>query len=269
MAIHPTAIVSPESAIGEGVEIGPYSIIGPKVVIGDNTVVRPHVVIEGKTEIGKNCQIFQFASIGAPPQDLKFKGEETKILIGDNNIFREFVTIHSATSADEGMTVIGSNNLLMAYCHVAHNCIVGNNIIMANVATLGGHVQVGDYAIISGLSGVHQFTRIGCHAIVGGASAVMRDVPPYCLAVGNHARLYGLNLVGLRRRNFDSETIRSLKQAYRTIFRSGLRLSEAVRRVRETAPDLPDVRTFLSFLEASKRGFCRERGNKGENNETE
>ncbi|MBW2558551.1 MAG: acyl-ACP--UDP-N-acetylglucosamine O-acyltransferase, partial [Deltaproteobacteria bacterium] len=171
MSIHPTAIISPEAIVGENVEIGPYSVIGPDVQIGENTVVGPHVVMEGPTKIGNSCHIFQFASIGAPPQDLKFKGEKCPVIIGDNNTIREFVTIHRATSSDIGMTFIGDNNLLMAYCHVAHNCKLGNNIVMANAANLAGHIHVEDYAIVGGLSGVHQFTRIGCHAMISGTSS--------------------------------------------------------------------------------------------------
>jgi len=257
MKIHSTAIVAPEADIQEGVEIGPYSIIGQDVQIGKDTIIGPHVVIEGQTEIGNNCRIFQFSSIGAVPQDLKFGGEQCKVIIGKNNTIREFVTIHSSTSADIGMTYIGDNNLLMAYCHVAHNCKLGNNIVMANAANLAGHIHIEDYAIIGGLTGIHQFARIGCHSIIGGASAVVHDIPPYVTVSGNRAKPYGLNLIGLKRRGFKEETIRALKKAYRIIFRSSLLLSVALERVKEDVEDLPEVNHFIEFIESAKRGICR------------
>jgi len=257
MDVHPTAIISSEATVEEDVEIGPYSIIGTDVQIGKGTVIGPHAVIEGPTKIGSNCRIFQFASIGAPPQDLKFKGEKCGVVIGNNNTIREFVTIHRATAADIAMTCIGDNNLLMAYCHVAHNCKLGNNIVMANAANLAGHIHVEDYAIIGGLSGVHQFTRIGCHAMISGASAVTQDVPPYVTVAGNHARVYGLNLIGLKRRGFSEETLGCLKKAYRMIFRSSLLLSAAAEKIREEIKDSPEVDHFLEFIEKSERGVCR------------
>jgi acyl-[acyl-carrier-protein]--UDP-N-acetylglucosamine O-acyltransferase len=257
MKIHPTAIISPDAQLDKGVEIGPYSIIGSDVRIGKNTVIGPHTVIDDYTHIGEGCRIFQFCSIGAPPQDLKFGGEKTSVVIGDFNIIREFVTIHRATSADIGVTLIGDHNLLMAYAHVAHNCKLGNHIIMSNVATLGGHVHVEDYAIISGLSAVHQFSRIGAHSIIGGASGVAKDIPPYTLANGNHARLFGLNLVGLKRRNFSEETIKALGKAYRIIFRSRLLLDAAIKKVEEEVENFPEVQHFIQFIKESKRGVCR------------
>lgn len=257
MKIHPTAIISPESRIDEGVEIGPYSIIGPHVNIGKGTSIGSHVLIEGPTEIGTNCRIFQFASIGAIPQDLKFEGEECKVIIGNNNTIREFATIHKATSADIGMTAMGDNNLIMAYCHIAHNCKLGNNIVMANAANLAGHIHVEDYAIIGGLTGVHQFTRIGCHSIIGGASAVTLDIPPYVTASGNRAKLHGLNRIGLKRRNFADNTIKTLKEAYKIIFRSSLLLSKAIETVRQDLENLPEVDHFIEFIEKSDRGVCR------------
>jgi len=257
MSIHPTAIISPGATVGENVEIGPYSVIGPDVQIGKDTVVGPHVVIEGPTKIGNGCHIFQFASIGAPPQDLKFKGEKCPVIIGDNNTIREFVTIHRATSSDIAMTFIGDNNLLMAYCHVAHNCKLGNNIVMANAANLAGHIHVEDYAIIGGLSGVHQFTSIGCHAMISGASAVTQDVPPYVTVAGNHARPYGLNIIGLKRRGFSEETVENLKKAYRIVFRSSLLLADAAERIKGEIKDSPEVDHFIEFIEKSERGVCR------------
>jgi UDP-N-acetylglucosamine acyltransferase len=257
MKIHPTAIISPDAQLDEGVEIGPYTIIGSDVKIGKNTIVGPHTVIDDYTHIGEGCRIFQFCSIGAPPQDLKFGGEKTRVVIGNFNMIREFVTIHRATSADIGMTLIGDNNMLMAYTHVAHNCKLDNHIIMSNVATLGGHVHVEDYAIISGLSAVHQFSRIGAHSIIGGASGVAKDVPPYTLANGNHARLFGLNLVGLKRRNFSEKTIKALGKAYRIVFRSRLLLDAAIKKVEEEVDNFPEVQHFVQFIKESKRGVCR------------
>lgn len=257
MNIHPTAIVSSEAHLEEGVEVGPYTIINPDVNIGKNTVIGPHVVIESHTDIGENCRIFQFCSLGGVPQDLKFEGEESRVIIGDNNTIREYVTINRATSADIGVTIIGDNNFLMAYCHVAHNCKLGNNIVMANASTLAGHIHVEDYAIIGGMVGFHQFTRIGCHCMIGGASAVAKDVPPYVLAAGNYAEAHGLNLIGLKRRGFKKETIRALKKAYTIIFRSSLLLSEAIKRVEEEVEDIPEVKHFIDFIQKSERGICR------------
>ena len=257
MKIHPTAIISPEAEIAEDVEIGAYSIIGPDVHIGRQTVVGPHVVIETHTDIGERCHIYQFAAIGAAPQDLKFKGENTRVIIGNDNTIREFVTIHRATAAATGTTVMGDHNLIMAYSHIAHNCILDNHIIMVNAANLAGHIHVEDYAIIGGLSGVHQFTRIGAHCMIGGASAVTRDVAPYLIAAGNHATTHGLNVVRLKRRGFDEETINAIKRAYTLVFRSSLLLKTAIDRIREEVDDVPEVRHFLEFIEKSERGLCR------------
>jgi len=257
MNIHSTAIVSPDAVIEEGAEIGPYSIVGKDVRIGKNTTLASHVVIEDSAQIGENCRIYQFASIGGIPQDLKFRGEDTRVYIGNNNTIREFVTIHRGTIEDIGKTVIGDNNLIMAYSHVAHNCQVMNNTILANATNLAGHVTVEDYAILGGMTGVHQFTRIGAHAMIGGASAVNKDVPPYVTAWGNHAKLYGLNLIGLKRRGFSESTIKALKNAYRIVFRSGMLLSQAVEKVRAEVEDIPEVRQFIEFILASKRGVCR------------
>jgi len=258
MNIHPTAVLSTEAHIEDGVEIGPYTVIGPDVHIGKNTIIGPHVVVNAHTDIGEGCRIFQFSSIGAAPQDLKFKGEKTRVIIGNNNTIREYVTINRATSADIGVTIIGNNNLLMAYCHVAHNCKLGNNIVMANAANLAGHIHVEDYAIIGGLTGIHQFTRIGAHCIIGGASAVSKDVPPFVMASGNYAKLYGLNIIGLKRRGFKDETIQALKKAYRIVFRSSLLLSVATAKVKAEVDDSPEVRQFVEFIETrSSRGITR------------
>lgn len=257
MNIHPTAIVSPHANLEEGVEVGPYTIIGADVHIGKNTIIGSHVVVEDHTDIGEDCRIFQFSSLGGAPQDLKFKGEKTRLIVGNHNTIREFVTINRATSADIGVTIIGNHNLLMAYCHVAHNCKLGNHIVMANAATLAGHIHVEDFAIIGGLTGIHQFTRIGAHCIIGGASAVAKDVPPYIMAAGNHAKPYGLNTVGMKRRGFKEETIMALKEAYRLIFRSSLLFTVAIERVKNEVADTSEVRHFIDFIQKSERGIIR------------
>ncbi|MBU4074362.1 MAG: acyl-ACP--UDP-N-acetylglucosamine O-acyltransferase [Proteobacteria bacterium] len=257
MNIHPTAFISPDATLEEGVEVGPYSIVGPDVHIGKNTVIGPHVVIESRTDMGEGCRISPFASIGGAPQDLKYRGEETRVVIGSHNTIREYVTINRATISDIGVTIIGDHNLLMAYCHVAHNCKLGNHIVMVNAANLAGHVHVEDFAIIGGLTGVHQFTRIGAHCIIGGASAVTKDIPPFVIASGNFAKLYGLNMIGLKRRGFTDETIGAIKEAYRIVFRSSLLLSAAIKKVEEVVEDLPEVRQFLDFIRKSERGICR------------
>ena len=257
MNIHPTAIVSPHANLEEGVEVGPYTIIGADVHIGKNTIIGSHVVVEDHTDIGEDCRIFQFSSLGGAPQDLKFKGEKTRLIVGNHNTIREFVTINRATSADIGVTIIGNHNLLMAYCHVAHNCKLGNHIVMANAATLAGHIHVEDFAIIGGLTGIHQFTRIGAHSIIGGASAVTKDIPPYIMAAGNHAKPYGLNTVGMKRRGFKEETIMALKEAYRLIFRSSLLFTVAIERVKNEVADTSEVRHFIDFIQKSERGIIR------------
>jgi UDP-N-acetylglucosamine acyltransferase len=257
MNIHPTAIISPDATLAEGVAVGPYSIIGPDCHIGKNTSIGSHVVIESHTDIGEGCRISQFASIGGAPQDLKYRGEATRVVIGNFNTIREYVTINRATIADIGVTLIGDHNLLMAYCHVAHNCRLENHIVMANAANLAGHIHVEDFAIIGGLSGVHQFTKIGAHCIIGGASAVTKDVPPFVMASGNYAKLFGLNMIGLKRRGFTDETIQALKKAYRIVFRSSLLLSAATKKVEQEVEGLPEVRQFLTFIKESKRGLCR------------
>jgi UDP-N-acetylglucosamine acyltransferase len=257
MKIHPTAIISPDAQLAEGVEVGPYSIIGDDVKIGKNTIIGPHTVIDNYTHIGEGCNIFQFCSIGAPPQDLKFGGEKTRVIIGNFNTIREFVTIHRATSADIGVTIIGDHNLIMAYVHVAHNCKLGNNIVMVNAAALAGHIHIEDHAIIGGLTGIHQFCRIGAHCIIGGASAVSKDVPPYTVAQGNHAKLFGLNLIGLKRRDFSEKTINAIKNAYRIIFRSDLLLEAALKKAQDEVEDCPEVRHFIQFIKESERGVCR------------
>ena len=256
--IHPTAIVDPKAEIAEGVEIGPYSVIEKDVVIGERTKIGPHVVIREGTQIGKQCHIFQFSSIGEAPQAFAYKGEKTYLLIGDQNIFREFVTIHRGTVPGGKKTIIGNNNYFMAYAHVAHDCQIGNHVVMANGATLAGHILIEDHATIGGLSAVHQFCQIGTHAFLSGLTGVSLDIPPYTLASGSRARLFGLNLVGLKRHHFSEETLRALKKAYRLIFRSGLTMEKAVKQVKEDSiSQMPEVQHLLQFIQNSKRGICR------------
>jgi UDP-N-acetylglucosamine acyltransferase len=255
--IHNTAIVHEKARLGEGVEIGPYAIIGEHVIIGAGTRVGPHAVIEGWTEIGRDNRIFQFASVGADPQDLKYRGEKSLLRIGDRNVVREFVTLHRGTVDGGGETVIGSDNLFMAYSHVAHDCVLGDRVIMANGATLAGHVRIDDFAILGGLCAVHQFTRVGCHVMVSGGSMVAQDIPPYTIAQGDRAKTVGINQIGLKRRDFSDEIISDIKQAYKLVFRSGLRLEEALDRIAAELTDSPEMRVFTDFIRGSERGIAR------------
>lgn len=258
MKVHETAIVHPTAQLAEGVEIGPYSVIGEGVIIGEGTWIGPHVVVDRWSVIGRNCRIYQYASIGTPPQHLKYKGEETYVIIGDNNIIREFVTINRGTSFGGGKTIIGNNNLLMAYAHVAHDCHLGNYVVMANAAQLAGHVVVEDHAVLGGVVAVHQFVRIGKYAFIGGATAVPKDIPPFVTASGMRAKLYGINVTNLRRNGFPEEVISALKKAYRMIFRSHKPLKEALEAVKGDAVySFPDVRYLVEFLQDSKRGITR------------
>lgn len=255
--IHSTAIIDPKAEIGSNVKIGPYTIIREHVYIGSGTEIGPHVVIDPFVTIGFNCRIFQFAAIGAIPQDLKFDGERSYVRIGCGTVVREFVTVHRGTAMGGGITEIGENNLLMAYAHVAHDCRIGNKVVLANNATLAGHVTIGDHAVIGGLVAIHQFTRIGDYAFVGGKSAVVKDIPPYVIASGDRAKLHGLNSVGLKRHEFSQETLSLLKKAYRIIFRIGLTLNEAVERVRAEVDLVPEVVNFINFIKSSERGITR------------
>jgi len=256
--IHPTALIDPKAEIGEGVEIGPYSIIEKDVLIGEGTKIGPHVVVREGTHIGKRCQIFQFASIGEAPQALFYKGEKTSLFIGDQNIIRESVTLHRGTIKGGGKTVIGNENFFMAYSHVAHDCQIGNQVILANGAALAGHILIEDYATIGALSGIHQFCQIGSHAYISGLTGVTLDIPPYMLASGSRAKLFGLNIVGLKRHRFSEETLRGLKKVYRIIFRSGLTLEKAIKRIEEDEiSQTPEVQHLLSFIGHSKRGISR------------
>lgn len=255
--IHPTAIVAEGARIAEGVQIGPYSIIGSNVSIGEGTQVGPHCVIEGWTEIGRDNRILQFASIGAAPQDLKYRGEQTFLRIGDRNTIREFTTMNLGTVGGGGQTVVGNDNLFMAYTHVAHDCILGNRIVMANGSTLAGHVEVHDFAILGGLSAIHQFTRIGSHVMISGGSMVTQDIPPYVIAQGDRATTVGLNSIGLKRRGFTEEALREIKKAYKLIFRSNLRVEEALERIAQDVKSGPEVDLFVDFIRKSERGVAR------------
>lgn len=255
--IHPTAVVDPAAGIGDGVVIGPYAVVGAGVTIGAGTRIGPHVVIDGRTAIGQRCTFTGQSSIGAPPQDLKYGGEPTRLEIGDDNIVREFVTMNRGTEKGGGVTRIGSHGMFMAYAHVAHDCTVGDHVVMANAATLAGHVTIEDHAIVGGLVAIHQFVRIGESAILGGGAMVTLDVAPYCMAAGDRASLHGLNVVGLKRRGFSTATLAALRSAYRTMFRAGLRVQEALEQVRAEAGDDPAVAHFADFIERSQRGICR------------
>ena len=256
--IHPTVIIDSKAEIEGGVEIGPYCVIEKGVSIGEETKIGPHVVIREGTQIGKQCQISQFASIGEAPQSVAYKGEKTSLLIGDRNIIREFTTLHRGTIKGGGKTVIGNENFLMAYSHVAHDCQIGDQVIMANGATLAGHIVIEDRAIIGGLVAIHQFCRVGAYAIIGGVSGILLDIPPYTIAQGAPARLFGLNTVGLKRANFSEETKRALKKAYRIIFRSGLALEKAIETVGgDEISKTQEVQHLLQFIQRSKRGITR------------
>ncbi|WP_224249522.1 acyl-ACP--UDP-N-acetylglucosamine O-acyltransferase [Hyalangium gracile] len=255
--VHPTAVVHPDAQLHETVEVGPLSVIGPKVRIGAGTRVGPHVVIEGRTTLGERNRVFQFSSLGAAPQDLKYAGEDTELVIGDENQIREFTTLHIGTAGGGGVTRIGNRNLLMANSHVAHDCVVGNGCILANSAALGGHVVVEDHVIFSGLTAVHQFTRIGKHAFVAGGAMVVMDVPPYCMAQGDRAELVGLNIVGLERHGFSEAQIGRIKEAYKILFRSKLQMAEAVARLKAEFGGQPEIEHLLEFISQSKRGLTR------------
>lgn len=255
--IHPTAMIAKTAKIGDDVTIGPYTIISDDVTIGDKTVIGPHAVIEPYVEIGPECQIFQFASVGAVPQSLKFKGEVSWTKIGRQCIIREFVTINRGTEEGGGWTKIGDGCLLMAYVHIAHDCMLGRNVVMANNATLAGHIEIGDFATVGGLTAVHQFVRIGDNAFVGGKSVVVKDIPPFVLASGDRATLHGLNTVGLKRRGLTQETLKQLKKTYRLIFRFGLTQNEAIERVAAEVEQVPEVKAFIAFIKSSERGITR------------
>ena len=255
--VHPSASVDARARLGGNVSIGPGCVIGPQVEIGDDCWIGAHVVIDGRTRIGRGNRIFHFASLGAPPQDKKYAGEDTAVEIGDNNTVREYVTINRGTALDAGVTRVGSDNWIMAYVHFAHDCQIGSHCIFANACQLAGHVSVGDWAIFGATTLVHQFVHIGAHAFTGMGTYLAQDLPPFVKAAGNMAKPYGINSEGLRRRGFSAEAIAGLKRAYRTLYRSGLSLEEAKRSLEAQAVECAPVGGFVEFLKNSKRGFIR------------
>ncbi len=254
--IHPTAVIDPSAEIGSGTSVGPYAVIGADVIIGPDCVIHNHATVAGPTTLGSGNTIFPYSSIGQRSQDLKYAGEPTHLEIGDHNSFREFCTVNRGT-APGSKTVIGSHGNFLAYSHVAHDCIVGDHVIFSNNGTLAGHVIVEDHAVIGGLSGVHQFCRIGQHAITGGCTKIVQDVPPFMIADGNPAQVRGINQVGLERRGFDTEAVRSLREAFRLLYRANLNTKQALEAIRAELPPNPQLDVLVTFVEASKRGIVR------------
>jgi UDP-N-acetylglucosamine acyltransferase len=251
------AVVSPQAQLAEGVTVGPFTVIGPDVVVGARTRIGPHVVIEGHTRIGADNEIFQFASLGAAPQDKKYKGEPTQLIIGERNVFREFCTMNRGTAQGHGITSIGSDGLFMAYSHVAHDCAIGDKVILANCATMGGHVQIGDWVQLGGLSAIHQFCKVGAHAFVAGGAILTRDLPPYVMIAGNPAAPNSINSEGLKRRGFTPQQIRNLRTAYRILYRSELKLADAIVQLTQLARGNAEVQPLLDFIDASTRSLVR------------
>lgn len=254
--VHPTAIVEAGAKLGANVEIGPWTFIGNNVDIGEGTVVNSHVVVKGPTTIGRNNRIFQFASVGEDCQDKKFSGEPTRLEIGDNNIIRESCTIHRGTVQDQSLTKIGNDNLLMAYVHIAHDCVIGDNCIMANSATLAGHVTIGDGVILGGFTAIHQFCSIGAYSMTRGTTTIVKDVPAFVMAAGDPGKPHGMNFEGMRRRGYSPELISTLRQAYKIIYRQGLRTAEAVEKL-EPMAEVPEVKLLLDSIKSSTRGIIR------------
>lgn len=255
--IHPTAIVDPSAVIGDNVAIGPYSVIGSKVVIGNDNWIGPHVVLNGPTEIGTGNRIFQFASVGEECQDLKYAGEPTKLVIGDNNVIREGATLHRGTVQDAGETRLGNHCLLMAYSHLAHDCVVGDHVIIANGTGVAGHCRIGDHAIVGGNCGVHQFCSIGAHAFVGAASMVVKDIPAYVTVQGNPASAHGINLEGLKRRGYSKDTLQVLRRAYKVVYRESNTTDEALIKLDAMAMECSAVKLFADSIRQSRRGIAR------------
>lgn len=255
--VHPQAVVDPQAKLGEDVEVGAFTVIGPDVEIDEGTWIGPHAVLQGPTRIGRNNRIYQFAALGEAPQHKGYQGEPTRLLIGDGNTIREFVTCHRGTVQGRGETRIGSGNWLMAYCHVAHDCLLGDDLLFANSASLAGHVDVGDHATLGGFALIHQFCRIGAYAFCGFGSGINRDVPPFVTVSGQMAVPYGVNTVGLRRHGFTPERIQAVKRAYRMLYRQGLRLEEARERMAEQLADSEDVQRLVAFIDSTQRGLVR------------
>ncbi len=257
MSIHPTAIVHPGARLGRGVDVGPYSIVGEHVEIGEGTVIGPHVVISGHTLIGRDNRIFQFCSIGEQPQDKKYAGEPTRLEIGDRNTIREFCTFNCGTAQDAGVTRLGSDNWIMAYVHLAHDCQVGNRTIFANNAQLAGHVHVGDWAILGGFTVVHQFVRIGAHSITAMGTILFQDLPPFVMAAGNPAEPRSINAEGLKRRGFSADAVTAVKRAYKTLYKSGMKLDEARAAIVVESATVPELNLLADFLAEPGRGIIR------------
>lgn len=255
--VHPTAIVDPRAELDSEVEVGPYSVIGAGVRIGKGTKIHSHAAIQGRTTLGESNVVFPFATVGSAPQDLKYKGEPSELTIGSRNTIREYVSLNPGTTGGGMVTRVGDQNLLMMHCHIAHDCTVGNRNVIANGATLGGHVIIEDFVIVGGLVGIHQFVRIGTSAILGAGSMISKDVPPYCNATGDRARLRGLNVEGLKRRGFDLAVIETIRKAYRIAFNSKLRTDDALQRIRRELPAIPELEKFVTFIAESQRGVCR------------
>ena len=255
--IHPTAIIDPKAQLGNNVSVGAYSIVGANVEIGDDSWIGPHVVIDGPTKIGRENRIYQFASIGADPQDKKYHGENASLEIGDRNLIREFVTFNRGTEDGIGVTRIGNDNWIMAYVHIAHDCVVGNNVTFANSASLAGHVTVDDWVVLGGFTLIHQFCQVGIHAFTAMGAIINRDVPPFITVAGSFATPKGINSEGLRRRGYESARIMAIKRAYRTLYLSGLPLADALDKLADSAEDAPDVRVMLDFIGRSQRSLVR------------
>jgi UDP-N-acetylglucosamine acyltransferase len=255
--VHPTAIIDSRAELDSEVEVGPYCVVGAGVKIAKGTKIHSHAVIQGRTTMGESNVVFPFASVGSAPQDLKYRGEPSELTIGKGNTIREYVSLNPGTTGGGMATRVGDQNLLMMYCHIAHDCTVGNRNVIANGATLGGHVLIEDFVIVGGLVGIHQFVRIGTGAILGAGSMVSKDVPPYCNATGDRARLRGLNLEGLKRRGVEKPVIDTIRKAYRIAFKSKLRTDDAVQRIRRELPAIPELEKFVSFIAQSQRGVCR------------
>lgn len=255
--IHPQAIIDPRARLGEGVQVGAFSVIGPDVEVGAGTWIGPHVVINGPTRIGTGNKIFQFSSIGEAPQDLKYKGELTRLEIGDRNVIRECCTFSRGTEGGGGLTKVGNDSLFMAYAHVAHDCLVGDHVVFANSATLAGHVEIGDYAILGGFVGIHQFCKVGAHTMLGVATVTFKDIPPFVMVHGNTAKPYGLNVRGLKRRGFSEAAIGALKTAYKTVYRCGLTVESALQELAPLSASHPEVAEFTNFIRNAARGIIR------------
>ena len=256
--VHPGAVVDPKAELAEGVEVGPGAVIGPNVQIGTRTVVGAHAILDGHLTIGADNRIFPHAVLGTPPQDIKYKNEPTRLQIGDRNLVREFVTVHRGTPQGKGVTTIGSDVFLMAYAHIAHDNLLEDHVVVANSVQIAGHVTLGEHAIVGGCCAVHQFVRVGPHAFIGGGSVVVMDIPPFCKATGNRARLHGLNTIGIKRRGYTDDDLKHLRRAYRLAFQSNLLVSEAAEQIeREIAPGCTAAKILAEFLRTSRRGMTR------------